>query len=137
MKLSKQYVQELFKNLEIGQKDLFFAQVSPNVLWQVMGTHPLAGIYHTKQDFFDHTFARLNKVLKHGPTLKVNNITMSSEEQIAIVEMNQLSSTINDKPFNNYYCWIVKFENSIIVEVRAYLDSALVTQLMSETPITS
>ncbi len=131
MKLNKQFVQELFKNLETGQQDRFFDHVSPNVLWQVMGTHPLAGIYHSKQEFFDHTFALLNKVLKHGPTLEVNNIIIAAEEPIAIVEMHQLSATLDDKPFNNYYCWIVKFEGDLIVEVKAYLDSTLVKQLFS------
>lgn len=132
MKLNKKFVQELFRNLEIGQQDQFFGRVSANVLWQVMGTHPLAGIYHSKQDFIDHTFSRLNKVLKHGPILKVNNIIIAAEESIAIVEMRQLSTTVNNKPFDNYYCWIVKFENDVIVEVRAYLDSTLVKELMSE-----
>jgi len=31
-----------------------------------------------------------------------------------------------EKTFNNTYCWVVKFENDIIIEVRAYVDSALV-----------
>ena len=49
--------------------------------------------------------------------------------------MVQLSYSINDKPFNNTYCWLVKFENEVIVHVRAYLDSALVQALVSENPI--
>jgi ketosteroid isomerase-like protein len=133
VKLTKQFVADFFKNLETGQQDKFFSQVSPNVLWQVMGTHPLAGIYHNKKEFIEHTFARLHKLLKGGPILKVNNIFIAAEEPVAIVEMLQLSSSICGNPFNNTYCWIVRFEGSMIIEVRAYLDSALVQQLISET----
>ncbi|HXH55508.1 MAG TPA: ketosteroid isomerase [Gammaproteobacteria bacterium] len=133
MKLTKQFVADFFNNLEIGQQDKFFSQVSPNVLWQVMGTHPLAGIYRTKQEFIEHTFTRLHKMLNGGPILKVNNIFIVEEEPVAIVEMLQLSSSIYGNPFNNTYCWIVKFQDSMIIEVRAYLDSALVQQLISET----
>jgi ketosteroid isomerase-like protein len=35
-------------------------------------------------------------------------------------------------PFNNTYCWIVKFEKEIIIEVRAYVDSALVQKVIDE-----
>ena len=135
MKLTKQFVEKLFKNLENGHQEEFFSQVSPNVLWEVMGTHPLAGVYHGKQEFLDHTFVRLKKLLKRGPVLKVSNILITEDTTIAIVEMIQLSYSINDKPFNNTYCWLVKFENEVIVHVRAYLDSALVQALVNENPI--
>ena len=132
MKLTKQFVEKLFRNLENGHQDQFFSQVAPNVLWEVMGTHPLAGVYHGKQEFLDHTFVRLKKLLKGGPVLKVSNILITEDAPIAIVEMVQLSYSINDKPFNNKYCWIVKFENEVIARVRAYLDSALVQALVNE-----
>ena len=135
MKLTKQFVEKLFRNLENGRQDLFFSQVAPNVLWEVMGTHPLAGVYHGKQEFLDHTFVRLKKLLKGGPVLKVSNILIAEDTPIVIVEMVQLSYSINGRPFNNTYCWLVKFENEVIVHVRAYLDSALVQALVNENPI--
>jgi len=135
VKLTKQFVEKLFRNLENGHQDQFFSQVAPNVLWEVMGTHPLAGIYHGKQEFLDHTFVRLKKLLKGGPVLKVSNILIAEDTPIVIVEMVQLSYSINGRPFNNTYCWLVKFENEVIVHVRAYLDSALVQALVSENPI--
>ena len=135
MKLTKQFVEKLFRNLENGHQDQFFSQVAPNVLWEVMGTHPLAGVYHGKQEFLDHTFVRLKKLLKGGPVLKVSNILIAEDAPIAIVEMVQLSYSINGRPFNNTYCWLVKFENEVIVHVRAYLDSALVQALVNENPI--
>lgn len=135
MKLTKQFVEKLFRNLENGHQDQFFSQVAPNVLWEVMGTNPLAGVYHGKQEFLDHTFVRLKKLLKGGPVLKVSNILIAEDTPIVIVEMVQLSYSINGRPFNNTYCWLVKFENEVIVHVRAYLDSALVQALVSENPI--
>ena len=135
MKLTKQFVEKLFRNLENGHQDQFFSQVAPNVLWEVMGTHPLAGVYHGKQEFLDHTFVLLKKLLKGGPMLKVSNILIAEDTPIVIVEMVQLSYSINGKPFNNTYCWLVKFENEVIVHVRAYLDSALVQALVNENPI--
>ena len=38
-------------------------------------------------------------------------------------------------PFHNRYCWVVRFDGEIIVEVRAYLDSALVAELFRQNPM--
>ena len=39
------------------------------------------------------------------------------------------------RAFDNRYCWVVRFAGGKIVEVRAYLDSALVQRLFDENPI--
>jgi uncharacterized protein len=124
------YVESLFANLENGKSGAFFEHVADDVDWTVMGTHPLAGTYHTKADFLAHTFARLDKILKEGVVLRVTNILVDGDR--AAVEMESLSTALNGKPFDNTYCWVVRFSNEIIVEVRAYLDSALVQRLIDE-----
>ena len=34
--------------------------------------------------------------------------------------------------FDNRYCWVMRFDGETIVEVRAYLDSALVQKLIDD-----
>ena len=130
MTVQPSYVKSLFANLENGKSDAFFEHVADDVNWTVMGSHPLAGDYHTKVNFLTHTFARLNKILKEGVLLRVTNVLVDGD--IAVVEMESLSTALNGKPFNNRYCWIVRFSDGTIVEVRAYLDSALVQRLIDE-----
>ena len=130
MTIRADYVRSLFANLENGRTDVFFDHVAEDVNWTVMGAHPLAGTYRTKDDFLAHTFARLNKLLKEGVVLRVTNLLV--DRDTAAVELQSLSTALNGKPFNNRYCWIVRFSNGTIVEVRAYLDSALVQQLIDE-----
>jgi ketosteroid isomerase-like protein len=124
------YVKSLFANLENGKSGAFFEHVADDVNWTVMGTHPLAGTYHTKADFLAHTFARLDKILKQGVVLRVSHILVDGDS--AAVELESLSTALNGKPFDNRYCWVVHFSNGTIVEVRAYLDSALVQRLIDE-----
>lgn len=123
-------VKNLFNNLETGKNELFFDQVAENVNWTVMGTHPLARTYHNRDDFISSTFERLNRVLREGVVLKVSNILV--QEDTAVVEMESLSTALNGMPFNNTYCWVVKFDDNLIVEVRAYVDSALVQKVINE-----
>jgi ketosteroid isomerase-like protein len=130
MTIQAHYVRSLFANLENGRPEAFFNHVAQDVKWTVMGTHPLAGTYHTKENFLAHTFARLDKLLKEGVVLRVSNLLVDGDT--AAVELESLSTVLNGKPFDNRYCWIARFSNGTIVEVRAYLDSALVKQLIDE-----
>lgn len=130
MALQASTVRELFKNLETGNAAAFFDRVAEHVTWTVMGTHPLAGTYHNKTVFLKATFERLNKLLKEGVILRVTNVLVCDDT--AAVELEALSTALNGKPFHNRYCWICRFSENILVEVRAYLDSALVQQLIAE-----
>ena len=130
MTLHASYVRSLFAKLEHGNSDAFFEHVADDVNWTVMGTHPLAGNYRTKSSFLAHTFARLNKILKEGVVLRVTDVLVDGDS--AAVEMESLSTALDGKPFDNRYCWMVHFSNGTIVEVRAYLDSALVQRLIDE-----
>ena len=124
------HVRKLFAHLESGEADAFFAHVADDVYWTVMGTHPLAGEYHSKADFRASTFARLNKVLREGVLLRVTHLIVQGEW--AVVELEALSTALNGMPFANRYCWVCRFVGDTIVEVRAYLDSALVARLLAE-----
>ncbi len=129
--LTEKYVKSLFKNLETNNSEVFFNHVSDNVNWTVMGTHPLAGVYHSKENFLNATFLRLNKILKEGVVLTVTHIYI--DNMTAIVEMKSLSNANNGQPFNNIYCWIVDFDaDKIITNVRAYVDSALVQKVVDD-----
>ena len=123
-------IRSLFANLETGNSEEFFQHVVQNVDWTVMGTHPLAGTYHDRDIFIQSTFHRLNKVLKDGVRLRVTNIITADDT--AVVELEALSTALNGAPFRNRYCWICRFDNEKIVEVRADLDSALVQKLLDE-----
>ncbi|CAG35597.1 nuclear transport factor 2 family protein [Desulfotalea psychrophila] len=127
--LTREDVRSLFEHLK-SDPDQFFAHVATDVQWTVMGTHPLAGIYQSKEDFLDHTFKRLAKILKEGALLEI--VDLFIDGSTAIVEMRSISTANNGKPFDNRYCWIVTFSGDLITAVKAYLDSALVQQLVSE-----
>ena len=131
--LSIAYVREIFKNLESGDGQGFFDLVADDVDWIVEGTHPLAGHYHSKAEFVAHTFDKLAKVLPKGTELHVEHALVSGDW--AVVELHSEAIAKNGFRFDNRYCWLCRFVNGTIVEVRAYLDSALVARLFEENPI--
>jgi ketosteroid isomerase-like protein len=120
-----------FENLSNGKTNAFFDSVVDDVHWTVMGTHPLAGVYNSKADFLNHTFERLGKILKGGSVvMKLDHIYVSGDT--AIVEMTSTSTALNGRPYPQKFCWVTRFIDGLIVEVRAYLDSVLVQQVIDK-----
>lgn len=133
MSITPEQVQALFKGLESGNGADFFAHVADDVDWTVMGSHPLAGHYSSKQAFIAGTFAKLAQVLPEGARLHVENIIVQGDQ--AVVELRSMATARNGMRFDNRYCWVVYYKDNVIVRVRAYLDSALVARLFAENPL--
>ena len=133
MAMAPDLVREIFQGLENGNGAAFFQHVADDVDWIVMGTHPLAGHYRSKKAFIEGTFAKLHKVLPQGAQLHMENLIVNGDQ--AAVELRSMATARNGMRFDNRYCWIVYFQDAMIVRVRAYLDSAMVARLFEENPI--
>lgn len=133
MEITSDSVREIFKGLENGDGAAFFEHVADNVDWIVEGTHPLAGHYLSKKAFIEGTFTKLSQVLPNGAQLHVEDLLVKDNE--AVVELHSLATAKNGLRFDNRYCWVVYFQDGVIVRVRAYLDSAMVARLFEENPI--
>jgi ketosteroid isomerase-like protein len=97
----------------------FFDHVADNVDWIGEGTHPLAGHYLTKKAFIEGTFAKLGQVLPQGAQLHTEHQIVKDDQ--AVVELHSLATAKNGMRFDNRYCWVVYFQDGLIVRVRAYL----------------
>lgn len=126
-------VRSIFSGLESGDEAAFFAHVADDVDWTVEGTHPLAGHYRSKAAFREQTFAKLAKILPQGARLRVTNVLVSGDW--AVIELRSMATARNGFRFDNGYCWVSRFADGRIVEVRAYLDSALVQRVFDENPV--
>jgi ketosteroid isomerase-like protein len=133
MAVTPGYVREIFKGLETGDGGQFFEHVADGVDWTVMGTHPLAGHYLSKSAFQEATFGKLGKVLPKGAQLRLTNLIVAANT--AVVELVSDATAHNGMRFDNHYCWVVRFDGNRIVEVRAYLDSAMVAELFRQNPV--
>jgi hypothetical protein len=133
MSINEQMVRSIFVGLEQGDGNAFFEHVADDVDWTVMGTHPLAGHYSSKNAFKQGTFSKLGKVLPKGAQLRVTNVIVAGDT--AVVELVSDAIARNGMRFDNQYCWITRFDGETVVEVRAYLDSAMVAELFRQNPL--
>lgn len=128
MPVTVDQVRKVFEGLARGSSGSFFDHVSADVDWTVMGTHPLAGRYRSKQSFREATFDRLETIMREGMRLVVENVLVDGDW--AVVELRSEATTKTGKPFDNRYCWVMRFDKGLVTEVRAYLDSALVRDVV-------
>jgi ketosteroid isomerase-like protein len=121
---------ELFALLDDPETvDRFFEHVADDVRWTVMGTHPLAGTYESKHDVRTQTFGRLRPLLREPMRFEVEGL--HGGDEVTVAELATHATAIDGAPFDNTYCWVCRFDGDVIVEVRAYLDSALVADTVA------
>jgi len=131
---STEAIQDLFNQLskQETQKN-FFNQVSDNVNWWIVGQTPMSGTYNSKQDFMNATFEVLNKKVLGGPLLlNVRNIVVGGDSATAELEAIDAKCK-NGMTYDMRYCWVVRFgESGLIEEVRAYLDTDLLSRAIEQ-----
>ena len=72
-------------------------------------------------------------MLPDGTQLRVVNVITAGDT--AVVEFVSDATVRNGMRFDNHYCWVVRFAGDSLVEVRAYLNSALVAELFRQNPV--
>ncbi|KAF8657155.1 hypothetical protein AX16_002269 [Volvariella volvacea WC 439] len=142
--LTPALVRQIFEPMGSGNSSGFFdTHVSPDVDWTVVNplpefkTNPLAGRYLSLDSFRAATFNVVNGILLEPIRLVVAYEPIVSGN-IAVVELHAQNS--QGQPlvskygyrFDNRYAWVVTFNDERkIIRVRAYLDSAMVRDLVT------
>lgn len=127
----------LFANLCTRENQAnFWAQVSDKVDWWIVGQTPMSGSYASKKAFLDATIEVLNGKVLDGPLLlrTVNVVGGGSESEWASVELQAIDAKCrNGMTYDMRYCWNVRFgKDGIIEQVRAFLDTDLLTRAIKE-----
>lgn len=130
MTLTREFIQSLFAKLEEGNSSAFFAQLDDKATWTISGSADLCGTW-SKAEFLK-AVSIINGALKEGLTFKVNHLHIAGD--IVIAEMESNSTMLNEEPYAQSYCWVLRFEGEKIIEVRAYLDTLLFQRALLNNP---
>ncbi|KAF8643139.1 hypothetical protein AX16_009183 [Volvariella volvacea WC 439] len=143
-RITAEYVKEIFTPLGTGNSAEFFDNyVMPDVDWVVSNpldefrTNPLAGRYTSLADFRSATFNVVNTLL-YEPIRLVRVFEPVITGNVAVVEL-QAQNSVGQPIVSKYgyaydcrYAWVVVFnQDRKITHVRAYLDSAMVRDLVT------
>lgn len=126
-------IASIFDNFEKGEPAKAFARFSPNVDCVVTGTHPCSGHFTTLAEFKENTTGRVSKIWKGPPKMKIQNVVGGGEQEWACIELTAEAECNNGLPFYNKEVMMVRFdEEGMIVQMRVYVDGALVSKMLEE-----
>ena len=129
--VTEQMVRDAFTPFEAANGQLFMEALSENVSWTAMGTNnPMGGHWTSKADLVKHVFGPLTAKLAAPMKSKVSNVLISGDW--ATVEMTGSATTKSGGRYDQELCMLCRFEGEKIVEVRTYIDSALVKATLEE-----
>ena len=122
---NKALVEEAWGLVSAGDGEGFLSKLSDDATWTFFGTHRFAGTFNGKAEIVAKLFEPLGEVLEDGIKVTINSIT--AEDDRVIIESKGQARTKAGVDYNNDYCIVVTVRDGLIVAVREYLDSELVT----------
>ncbi len=125
---NKQTVSRFFDEFSNGNIDRAFALVSDSVNWWVPGTLPFSG-NKTKAQYLQ-VVAAIRNGFPGGFSLKVSAMTVEGDRVAAEVE--SYGKHVNGKTYNNKYHFLIVLRDGKFVEVREYMDTLHLFQLIQK-----
>jgi len=124
---NKEIVTSFFENVTAGDIDGAFELVSDEVSWWVPGTLPFSGT-KTKSEYM----AIVGQITKGFPTgfeLKVTGMIEENDQVAAEVISN--GTHMNGRQYNNRYHFLIRIKDSKMVDVKEYMDTLHLHQLIA------
>lgn len=119
----------LFALLEDSETvDEFFARLADDVKWTLFGHHPLAGAYRGREEFMPATIEKVRPLFAESLHFRIRGLHGAGA--VTTVEMEGVATARDGVAYDPFYVWICRFEGHRIVEVHAYIDSVVVTDIL-------
>jgi ketosteroid isomerase-like protein len=124
---NKTILAKAFQLWEMGDSGPFFDVIADDVVWTVIGSTKVSGVYRSKQDLIDHAFGPL--LNKLDGDLKTTRVDIVVEHEKAILQFESSGVAANGTKYDQVYCWAMKMRDGRIVEIIAYLDTDLLRRV--------
>jgi len=120
-------IRAAFEELVSGNRKPLFDLVADDVRWTVIGSTPISGTFESKQTFLNEAVGKLTEKLA-GP-LVPRLIDVAADGDKVFVQWEGSATSVSGRPYEQTYCWVLRFEDGKIVETTAYLDTELVSAI--------
>ena len=109
-----------------GRVAPLFDAMAENVVWRWMGVNQWSRTFEGKQLVVDTLFGGARETLSPSSSVEVHRILADGE--FVAVEHSGRNELADGRRYDNNYCWIFRFQDGVIQEVREYMDTLLVTE---------
>ena len=120
---------EFFTTLSSGDLEKIRAAFHDEAIWQVQVKGILGeGTHRGKKAIIDEFLAPVRGMFKPGDP-KVTVVSMASKGPYVIGECVSAGRFVDDRPYENLYCFALEFKDGKVHVLREYMDSFYVAKL--------
>jgi len=119
-------MQHIFAEMAKGNIDPFVDAMADDMRWTWMGSGNLSHTFQGKESVVNELLASVKETLK--PPYQVIPHRFIADGNFVVVEHTGKNTTHEGQPYNNKYCWICRFSDGKLHELREYMDTELVTR---------
>ena len=129
---NKQLVEILFEAFADGDGRPFNAALAEDVTWIVHGSAPWARAYRGKSAVVEELQKPL--VANFASRYRCRPERVIAEDDTVVVLARGEVTTTRGEPYDNDYCFVLRLRDGEIVEIREYMDTALVERRLDLPP---
>jgi uncharacterized protein len=122
----KERIREIMAAMSHGRVGPLVEAMAENVTWRWMGVSQWSRTFEGKQRVIDTLFAGSRDMLSPGSSVQVLDI--HGDGDFVIVEHSGHNEMPDGRQYDNNYCWVFRFQDGLIQDVREYMDTLLVTE---------
>ena len=123
---NKQRVRELMDAMSQGRVAPLFEAMAEDVTWRWMGVDQWSRTFEGKQLVVEKLFGGATETL--GPSSRIEVHRLHADADCVVIEHTGRNELPDGRRYDNNYCWIFRFQDGLIREVREYMDTQLVTE---------
>lgn len=123
---NKQLMQDILSEMSEGNLAPLVDAMAEDMRWTWMGTGRWSHTFEGKQSVVNELLAAVNSTLTQPYEVVAHRFI--AEDDFVVVEHSGRNTTPDGRPYNNKYCWVCRFADGKLRELREYMDTELVTE---------
>jgi uncharacterized protein len=122
----KQLVRDVMGAMAQGQVRPLFDAMAEDVTWRWMGVSQWSRTFEGKETVAAKLFGGAVETPDPSSSVEVHGI--HADGDFVVVEHSGRNELPDGRRYDNNYCWVFRFQDDVIQEVREYMDTQLVTE---------
>jgi len=119
-------MQHVFVEMARANLDPLVDIMAEDMQWSWMGTETWTHTFKGKESVVNESLAAVKATLAEPFELIPHSFIADGD--FVVIEHTGKNTTPDGRPYHNRYCWVCRFSNGKLRELREYMDTELVTK---------